>query len=62
VRETHTGVTVDGGDPTAIRAVLQALVDGTLARSYAPRGLDRFRYPGPAEAIAELVELARARR
>ena len=62
VRETGTGVTVAGGDPEAIGAALGALADGSLERAYAPRELERFRYPGPAEAIAELVEEARARR
>jgi glycosyltransferase involved in cell wall biosynthesis len=62
VRETRTGVVVDGGDPAAIHAALKSLVDGSLERDYAPHDLDRFRYPGPAAAMADLVEEALARR
>ncbi len=58
VRETGTGVAVGGGDPAGLRTALAALADGSLERAYAPRGLERFRYPGPAEAVAELIETA----
>jgi len=58
VRETGTGVAVGGGDPAGLRAALAALADGSLERAYAPRGLERFRYPGPAEAVAALIETA----
>ncbi len=62
VRETGTGLTVADDDPAAIGAALRALADGSLQRGYAPRGLERFRYPGPAHAVAELVERAIERR
>ena len=62
VRETRTGVAVSADDAVAIDGALRSLADGSLERAYAPRGLERFRYPGPAEAIARLVEQARARR
>jgi len=62
VRETGTGVAVPSRDPIAVQAALRALADGSLEREYAPRGLERFRYPGPAEAVAELVERALSRR
>jgi glycosyltransferase involved in cell wall biosynthesis len=62
VRETGTGVAVGGDDPAGLRAALEALADGELERGYAPRGLERFRYPGPADAVAELIERALARR
>jgi glycosyltransferase involved in cell wall biosynthesis len=59
VRETGTGIAVDGADPAAIRAALEAIADGSLLERYAPRDLERFRYPGPAEAMTELIERAR---
>lgn len=62
VRETGTGVTVPGTDPGALQAALQALADGSLARGYAPRGLERYRYPGPAATVSELIERARSKR
>ena len=58
VRETGTGVAVGGGDPAGLRTALAALADGSLERAYAPHGLERFRYPAPAEAVAELIETA----
>jgi len=62
VRDTGTGRAVGGTDAPALEAALRALAGGSLEREYAPRGLERFRYPGPAEALAELVERARAAR
>jgi glycosyltransferase involved in cell wall biosynthesis len=62
IRETGTGVAVAGSDRAGLDAALHALADGALTRDYAPRGLERFRYPGPAETMAELVERACARR
>ena len=59
VRETGTGVALDGADPAAIQAALEAVADGSLQQRYAPRDLGRFRYPGPAEAIMELIVRAR---
>ena len=60
VAETGTGVAVDPSDPNAIVTALRAAVEGRLP--YAPRNLGAFRYPKPAMQIAELAELACARR
>lgn len=62
VRETGTGVTVPHDDVDAIAAALRAVASGELARAYAPRDIERFRYPAPAERMAELVEEAIRRR
>ncbi len=62
VRETGTGVAVGPGDPAGLRAALAALANGALERAYAPIGLERFRYPGPARAVEALVERALAQR
>ena len=62
VRETSTGVTVPPDDVDAIAAALRSAATGGLERSYAPRGVERYRYPAPAEAMAELVERAIAHR
>lgn len=62
VDETGTGLTVAPDDVDGIVRALTAAVDGTLAAAYAPRGLERYVYPGPAEAVAELVEQVIARR
>jgi glycosyltransferase involved in cell wall biosynthesis len=62
IRETGTGVAVGGGDGAGLRAALAALADGALERDYAPRGLERFRYPGPARAVEELIDRALAQR
>ena len=55
---TGTGVVVAPDDEPGIDAALRALLDGTLARRYAPRELERFIYPGPARAALALVEQA----
>jgi glycosyltransferase involved in cell wall biosynthesis len=62
VQETGTGVTVAPTDRAGIVAALRSVVSGELARRYAPHGVERFTYPAPAEAVAELVEAAIARR
>ncbi len=62
VRETNTGITVPPDDLDAIAVALRAVASGELGRRYAPHGLDRFTYPGPAEAVAELAETAIQRR
>jgi glycosyltransferase involved in cell wall biosynthesis len=54
VQMTGTGRTVPSKDPVAIAAALREAAEGTLP--YAPRDLERFTYPGPAEAVAELVD------
>ena len=60
VAETGTGVALDPCDDAGLVAALRAAVTGTLP--YAPRGLDAYRYPAPAERVAELAELAVAGR
>jgi glycosyltransferase involved in cell wall biosynthesis len=56
VAETGTGRTVAPDDVPAIRRALAAVASGELERGYEPRGLDRYLYPAPAEALAELIE------
>jgi glycosyltransferase involved in cell wall biosynthesis len=62
VEETGTGVAVAPDDVEGIGRALLAVSDGSLAAAYAPHGLERYIYPGPAEAVAELVERAITRR
>jgi len=62
VQETGTGVAVAPDDVEGIAHALLAAVDGTLGVAYAPRGRDRYVYPAPAEAVAELVESSIERR
>jgi glycosyltransferase involved in cell wall biosynthesis len=62
VEETNTGITVPPDDVAAIAAALRKVASGEIARDYAPRNLDRYMYPGPAERMAELVESAIERR
>jgi glycosyltransferase involved in cell wall biosynthesis len=56
VQETVTGVAVAPDDVEGIAHTLLATIDGTLKDAYAPRGRDRYVYPVPAEAVAELVD------
>lgn len=56
VTETRTGIAVAPDDVEAIAGALRAAVDGTLARSYAPRGLERYVYPVPAIEFSEEIE------
>jgi glycosyltransferase involved in cell wall biosynthesis len=58
VQETGTGLAVAPDDVEGIAHALLAAVDGTLGTAYAPRDLHGYVYPGPAEAVAELVERA----
>jgi glycosyltransferase involved in cell wall biosynthesis len=62
VQETGTGVAVAPDDIGGIARVLRTVVDGTLAAAYAPRGLERYIHPRPAEEAAELIERAIAQR
>jgi glycosyltransferase involved in cell wall biosynthesis len=62
VNETGTGVTVPPDDVEAIAGALRDAVRGELTRAYAPRDLDAYVYPAPAEAVAEQIELAIERR
>jgi hypothetical protein len=43
-------------DVPGIRRALAAVADGELDRGYEPRGLDRYVYPAPAKALAELID------
>jgi len=62
VEETGTGITVAPDDVEGIARALLGLLDGSLIADYAPHGLERYVYPGPAEAVAKLIERAIARR
>lgn len=62
VQATRTGVTVAHDDVEGIARALLAAVDGTLAATYVPRDRDRYVYPAPAEAVADLVERVIERR
>jgi glycosyltransferase involved in cell wall biosynthesis len=62
VAETNTGLAVAPDDVDAIADALQLIATGEMGRRYAPRDLERFIYPRPAELIAELVERAIWRR
>jgi hypothetical protein len=56
VTETGTGRVVAPDDVPGIHSALTALADGELERSYEPRGLDEYVYPGPATALSELID------
>jgi glycosyltransferase involved in cell wall biosynthesis len=58
VAETETGISVPPDDPGMIADALLAAVDGRLQAAYSPRGIDRYVYPRPAEALAAAVERA----
>jgi glycosyltransferase involved in cell wall biosynthesis len=60
VEETGTGEVVSPDNPDAIASALTRLVDGALSRGYAPRGLERFTYPAPAELMGRELEAAAA--
>jgi glycosyltransferase involved in cell wall biosynthesis len=62
VRETNTGVAVPPRDVDAITDALRRVASGELARRYAPRGLEQFTYPRPAEEMAAVLEEAIQRR
>lgn len=62
VRETNTGITVPPDDVEAIAAALRKVVSGELTREYAPRNLEQYEYPRPAEQMVELMEEAIRRR
>jgi glycosyltransferase involved in cell wall biosynthesis len=62
VQETGTGITVPPDDVEAIVDALGRVASGELERQYAPRGLERYRYPAPAESMAEVIEDAIRRR
>jgi glycosyltransferase involved in cell wall biosynthesis len=62
VEETGIGWTVHPRDVEAIADALRRVAAGELSSAYAPRNLERFVYPRPAESMADEVELAIERR
>lgn len=62
VRETNTGVVVAPDDVQAIVGALREAASGRLASGFQPRGLERYRYPGPAQAFLDSMEHAIAAR
>lgn len=55
IEQTGTGVCVPLHDVEAITCELRRAVDGQLERRYAPRLLDRYCYPYPAQRMADLA-------
>jgi glycosyltransferase involved in cell wall biosynthesis len=62
VHDARAGVTVAPHDVDAIADAMRSIAAGEFAPDFAPRNLERHVYPGPADAIAELVETAIERR
>jgi glycosyltransferase involved in cell wall biosynthesis len=62
VQETRTGVVVPPDDVDAIADALRRAARGELERDYAPRGVERYSYPGLAEEAVEAIEQAIALR
>ena len=62
IRETHTGVVVAPDDLDGLRSALRSCLDGRLAESYEPTGLERYVQPGPAQEFAAVIDGAIARR
>jgi glycosyltransferase involved in cell wall biosynthesis len=56
VAETGTGMAVEHDDPDAIASALADALEGRLP--FAPRGLEDYTYPRPAELMAEAIERA----
>jgi glycosyltransferase involved in cell wall biosynthesis len=56
VAETGAGVTVPPDDPEAIAGALRVLATGELEARLRPRGLAAYRYPAPAERVAEVLD------
>jgi glycosyltransferase involved in cell wall biosynthesis len=55
VTQTGTGVCVPPRDVRAIAAQLRGALEGRLKQSYAPHELEPYRYPGPAERMADVA-------
>jgi glycosyltransferase involved in cell wall biosynthesis len=62
IRETQTGTVTAPEDVEGIADALASCVDGRLAASYSPRGMERFVQPAPALEFAAVVEQAIALR
>ena len=58
VEETRTGIAVSPHDVGAIAGAVERAISGELEREYQPLGLEPYRYPAPAERMAEAVERA----
>lgn len=58
VEETGTGITVDPDDVDGVATAVASLARGDLGERYAPRDLERYIYPSPADATAAAVEQA----
>jgi glycosyltransferase involved in cell wall biosynthesis len=64
IDETRAGAIVSPDDRRAIVEQLRRIATGQFEREFAPRDVERYAYPGPAERMAELIEeviAARAR-
>lgn len=63
VRDTDSGTVAAADDPGAIAAALGELLDGRWSKpSSRPDQLQRYLYPGPADAMLDLIERAIAHR
>ncbi len=62
VEETATGVVVAPDDVPGIRRLIAELAAGELDGRPAPRGLERYRYPAPTEALVAAIGRALDRR
>jgi Glycosyl transferase 4-like domain len=62
IRATQTGVVVAPDDMDTLSDALLSCIDGRLAASFRPRGLERYVQPAPAKEFAAVIEAAIARR
>jgi glycosyltransferase involved in cell wall biosynthesis len=60
--ETGRGITVEHDDVPAILGQLDQVANGTFGECLADHGIQRYSYPGLAEAMSETIETAIARR
>jgi glycosyltransferase involved in cell wall biosynthesis len=58
VRHTSTGIVVPPNDVAAIAGAFREVLTGELQASYAPRGLERYVYPGLAQEMGAVIERA----
>jgi glycosyltransferase involved in cell wall biosynthesis len=57
IDETSLGISVDPADPVGIADALERVLKAGEVPGFAPTGVERFRYPGPAEQMeAALLE------
>lgn len=62
VTETGAGRVVAPDDVDGIVAAFRDAISGELERRYAPRGLESYAYPAPAQQMADAIEVAIAHR